>query len=174
MKYIFPVVLLVTIFFGVASGVRAHGSGISFEKQVGEYLVDIGYSSPAPEVGESVTFDFALTSNGTSVEFSNVWVKIEPTEGTLVFAGGLYNAEFGGPRMNYSFQEAGLYTISVTYNDASGAVTTVDFPLTVVESKASQTIPPTATHVIALLMGIALGSVATFFLPSLRKLVVSK
>jgi hypothetical protein len=108
----------------------AHGDEASFEKTVGAYFVDIGYSSPAPAAGEAVAFDFKLTKGGTDAQFDDVWVKVE--EGNdVILATGLYNAPFGGPRLSYSFPKAGTYTISTRYETKDGALAEVSFPLTV-------------------------------------------
>ncbi len=111
----------------------AHGDTLSFETEVDGYLVDIGYSSETPSEEEVVLFDFALTSVSSEDEaaFSDVWVKIEDESGAIVFASGIHNAEFGGPRMSYKFPEDGTYTVSARYENESEAIVEVSFPLTV-------------------------------------------
>jgi len=151
----------------------AHGSGVSYEERVGVYTVDIGYSSAAPEVGESTTFNFELLEEEKSADFSNVWVKIDSDSGETIFAGGLHNAEFGGPRMSYTFPSTGVYTISANYSDDSSVVATSSFPLTVVEGKsvAKKSFPPEVMAVVTGVVGALLGIFATLLY---RKVGVKK
>jgi hypothetical protein len=112
--------------------VTAHALGASYETTVDGYTLDIGYSSPAPEVGEAVIFDFNFPTTQDSVPpYTDVWVRIE-TEQKVVFASALHNAHFGGPRMSYVFPEAGTYTIYVRYQNAEETFVEASFPMTVV------------------------------------------
>lgn len=111
----------------------AHGDAPSFETEVDGYRIDIGYSSASPTEDEALLFDFALASvsSGSDVPFSDVWVKIEDERGAVVFASGIHNAEFGGPRMSYRFPEGGTYTVSARYENGPDALVEASFPLTV-------------------------------------------
>jgi hypothetical protein len=131
------------LLFCVPLSVCAHGAGAFFETTVGNFIVDIGFSSPAPEVGESVVFDFQIRKVGTSLtsgsdtDFSDVWVRIESEEKTLL-ATGLYNAEFGGPRLSYVFPKEGEYTIYARYENGSESLAETSFPMTVVPNSNGQ------------------------------------
>jgi len=121
------------LFFGVPLMALAHGDETSFETTVGEYFIDIGYSAPDPSVDESVLFDFRLTrgEGGPAVPFSDVWVRMESEDGKVVFASGIHNAEFGGPRLSYVFPGEGSYTVSARYENEGQAITEASFPITV-------------------------------------------
>lgn len=137
MRRIFALVAL-TVLSAVPLVTLSHGDGAFFETTVGNYIIDIGYSSPAPAVGEAVVFDFQIRDVGTKlisgsdVEFSDVWVRIESEKKTLL-ATGLYNAEFGGPRLSYVFPEKGEYNVYARYENGSKSLAEISFPLVVVE-----------------------------------------
>lgn len=124
--------------------VSAHGAGAYYETVVGDFIADVGFSTPAPQVNESVIFDFQIRDintkliSGSDTPFTDVWVRIE-SNGKTLLATGIYNAEFGGPRLSYVFPKAGEYTIFVRYENGSDALAEVSFPMTVVpESGADE------------------------------------
>ncbi len=129
----FLLIFSVCMFVGIPLITLAHGDGASFETTVGEYFIDIGYSAPNPLVDEAVLFDFELTQGeeGPAVPFSDVWVRVEAEDGKVVFASGIYNSEFGGPRISYVFPNAGNYTVSARYENEAGPITETSFPITV-------------------------------------------
>jgi len=154
--------LLVFAFFALPFLIEAHSVGVSHEAQVGEYFVDIGYNVPIPRIGESVTFDFNLPEEHGNVRYTDVWVRIESEKG-VVFAGGLYNAEFGGPRLVYAFPEAGAYTIHVRYENGTETIVETSFPLTV-EGGTSVLGNTAFIGAGLLLVGILIGVVSKRFL----------
>lgn len=109
----------------------AHGDTPSFQLEVGSYLIDIGYSTETPSTKDAVLFDFGITTSGEEVAFSDVWVKIEDEKKAVVLATGVYNAEFGGPRLSYVFPEAGTYTLFARFENEDGSLAEASFPLTV-------------------------------------------
>lgn len=123
------------LFFIAPLIVAAHGTGGVYETFTGEYRVDVDYSTPAPVVGESISFNFQLSPKekpvGTDVPFTGVWVRIEAEDGTLYLASGLHKAQFGGARMTYLFSKTGTYTISARYETETGSLAEASFPLTV-------------------------------------------
>lgn len=129
---------VLTLLLSLPYGVYAHGSGAFYETQANGYVIDIGYSTPAPTVGESVIFDFQLrkgdskNTSGSDAPFESVWVKIETEQKQVVLATGVHNAKFGGPRISYVFGKPGIYTISGRYENEDGSLTEASFPLTVV------------------------------------------
>lgn len=117
--------------------VLAHSWGTSFETEDNGYSIDIGYSTPAPEVGESVIFDFEILKGGERFrDFSDVWVRVEGEHGT-VLATGVHNADFGGARMSYVFPGRGEYQISARYEKGVEAVAEAEFPISVVAASTS-------------------------------------
>ena len=63
----------------IPGAVFAHQTGVSFEKEIGAYVVDIGYDPPQPQDGERIVFDFNLKSKGEKMpeDFDYVWVRLE-------------------------------------------------------------------------------------------------
>lgn len=125
---------LFIVFLGiiVALPASAHVNGVSFEKEKDGYTIDAGYGAPAPAVGESLLLDFRLRKEGKDVDFSDAWIKITSETGAVVFASGIHNAEFGGPRMSYVFPKAGKYEISMRFENGSKTLVEDSFPITVI------------------------------------------
>jgi len=126
--------IIVTVLFVGIALVRAHGSGASFEKQVDDVLIDVGYSVEEFSTDSSVVFDFGLKdSTETKVLFTDVWVRIVKDTST-VFATGVHNARLGGAIMTYTFSESGNYELSVRYQNDGESVAAAVFPLSVEKS----------------------------------------
>lgn len=140
-------------------GVSAHGTGASYEAQVGDYFVDIGYSVAEPEVGEPVSFDFNLPDEHAGVAYADVWVRIDDPDGNVVLATGVHNAAFGGPRLSYAFMEEGTYTIHARYENGPDAVVETSFPITVTPASSM----PGLTEVAFLVLGVLFGAVLAYF-----------
>lgn len=161
---LFALVLLVVPFV-----VSAHGAGAYFETTVGSFILDIGFSSPAPEVGEAVVFDFQLRGidteliSGSDTEFSDVWVRIE-SDGKVLLATGLYNAEFGGPRLSYVFPKEGEYTIFARYENGSDSLAETSFPITVLPNSNGGGTAGILQDVLYGSMGLAVGFLAAVVL----------
>jgi hypothetical protein len=122
----------------------AHGDGASFEKEIGGYFVDIGYSAAVPSVGDLISFDFDLRKGGSAdsptATYSDVWVRI--VKGTKTyFAGGIGNGALGGPRMAYAFPEPGIYTVHSRFEDAQTETANASFTITVGAADGSQSEP---------------------------------
>ncbi|XKT74456.1 MAG: hypothetical protein ACJKTH_03815 [Patescibacteria group bacterium UBA2163] len=164
----FVATFLVTFLFLLAPGVvGAHSWGTSHEDEVNGYALDIGYSSPAPEVGEAVIFDFEILRNQERFhDFSDVWVRIEGERGTTL-ATGVHNAEFGGSRLSYVFPYAGEYTVSARYQNEDEAIASTEFTLTVVGGAVANTNSGGGFFSSSNLIGIAVGLVIGFVVTSL-------
>lgn len=121
----------------------AHTTGVFFQTTVKDYIVDVGYSTAAPTEGEATLFDFQLRhaasslANGSDVDFSDVWVRIDNASNAVVFASGIHNAEFGGSRMSYVFPKPGKYLISMRYEKNATTIVESSFPIEVLPGKAS-------------------------------------
>lgn len=140
------------------STVLAHGDGASFEKEVGNYSIDIGYDPENPEAGEPARFDFKLfdKSSGAVVAFSDVWVRIEKEKNT-VFATGIHNPEFGKAGLLYSFPEAGTYTIFARFENGDKTIVETSFDLDVINSSVVTGTPPFEQPLIWGILGIMIG-----------------
>lgn len=144
--------------------VFAHDTGASFERQVGAYLVDIGYSEPDPVMGQSVVFDFGLEKDGEEASFTDAWIKIEDKDG-VVLATGIHNATYGGAKLTYAFPESGSYIISVRYERADDALAEASFELPVTAGDSTSKFSFDAiSAALGLLIGIGIG-----FLVALRR-----
>ena len=127
---------IVVLLLALPLYVSAHGSGVSIERQVGEYLVDIGYSpSPIEELAE-VRFDFSLRRLDGSHEepFDRIWVRIEGG-GRTFFASGIAKAEFGPTTLLFRFSQAGEHVLSVRYENNGEIVTELKEIFVVVPSE---------------------------------------
>jgi hypothetical protein len=90
----------------------AHGDSPSFEKQVGPYLIDIGYDRLGFRPGEDVTFSFDLyRTDGPAPAFEPFQtVRMEITkEGQIIEAREIENERNFIPSTVYAFPEAGDY-----------------------------------------------------------------
>ena len=111
----------------------AHGDSPSFEKQEGDYLIDIGYDRIGIQPGEPVTFDFDLfTQSGTLAfaPFSQVSIRIMKGEGDVIETAT--NDGTNVPTLAVTFPEEGTYSLYVTYYNQDGAEivsTTFDVPV---------------------------------------------
>lgn len=125
--------LTITLFTLMAVNlVSAHTSGFSVEKEVGDFIVDLGYSNEILIENTQLRFDFILVDNKykTPQNFSEVWVRIENDE-RLLFASGLGRARFGDTGMAYSFPEAGTYKISTRFSNATSTLAEAEFEFVV-------------------------------------------
>lgn len=96
----------------------AHGDRPSYEKQIGPYLLDIGYSH-APVPGQPVTFDFDLyTNTGADVKyapFTDVHISISK-DGTSYDTANMQNKQPAVPTFTYTFPSEGVYIVAVSYD----------------------------------------------------------
>lgn len=127
-------VLIIAALLAFAVPANAHVNGVSYEKEKDGYIIDAGYGAPAPSVDESLLLDFRLRKDGKDAVFSDVWIKITYETGAVVFASGIHNAEFGGPRMSYVFPKAGKYEVSMRFENGSESIVEDSFPITVLPS----------------------------------------
>lgn len=168
MRILFLAVLGVGLL--TAQSVHAHINGVSYEKEKDGYILDAGYGAPAPIEGESIIFDFRLKKDGKDVSFTDTWVKITTENNAVVFATGIYNAEFGGPRMSYVFPKAGNYTVSFRFENKGEPIVEDSFPITVLPATSKQS--PFGLYAIPILIAVTaflLGILASFAPRLLRR-----
>lgn len=143
----------------------AHAVGESYNAQSGSYIVDVGYSTKQAAAGESVQFDFLLhpTSSPTdSSPFTDAWVTVTSKDtNAVVLATGVYNNDFGGPRLSYVFPGPGTFIVDARYEDSTTTLAEGSFPVTVLPPPRSIFTGATA---IALALGAALGLVVALAL----------
>ena len=152
---------------------HAHGIGVSLEKTVDEYLVDIGYEPEELRAGEPVRFDFQLWNNDMEnlrpMEFTAVAMKILDNENEeVVFETRIAKAPLGWTGMYVSFPEAGDYTLHATYQNGDEDVTEASFPLSV-EAAASMWNPLAMSAILMMGSLIAGGLLATVGKKAMRR-----
>ncbi len=119
--------------------VGAHGEeGLSFEKQVGDVFIDIGYSVDKFTTDSSVIFSFVIQdSEKNEIPFTDVWVRVVRDKST-VFATGINDSPLGGATMVYTFPTSGEYELSARFQKDGKSIAETTFPLLVTqESKES-------------------------------------
>lgn len=128
-----------TLFFGIGYSVFAHSDGNSFERTVGNVLIDIGYSEEEIAAGEQVNFDFNIydAQTGEAVAFTDAWVRVEHNRNTF-FAGGIHRPPLGATTMMYQFPDAGTYTFAVRFQNELETVAESEFDVTVGEREEDQ------------------------------------
>ncbi len=163
-RFLISLVLLVLV---VPLAVSAHVVGESYEVPSGADTVDIGYSTKTPDVRESVQFDFRLRKGQDPQPFSDVWVNITAADGSVVYASGLYNSPFGGPRLSYVFPHPGKYTISARFENGT-EMHEGSFPMTVTPAPGTSPLIPFSYAG----GGFVLGGAAAFILLRRREKAV--
>jgi hypothetical protein len=133
---VFWILCLISLVLPVIS--FGHGSGLSFETEKEGYFIDIGVSSEPVLSLQSTRFDLSLfdASSNEAVDFTDVWVRIEEGRKVL-FAGGVHVPNLGPTGFSYAFPNAGLYQVSVRYQEDGSALTEYSFELPVIEGQAA-------------------------------------
>lgn len=101
----------------VASSVSAHGDAPSLEAEVGEYMIDIGYT-PDLAPGEKIEFDIDLfTADPIEyADFASVDVRVTK-DGAEIVSGSVENDSVNIPVFHVTFPEKGGYDMDVRYLD---------------------------------------------------------
>lgn len=138
----------------------AHGDGLSFERKVGNILIDIGYGNTQPSKGTTLTYSFDLFDN-TNVN-APVFEPFTQVDGRLfrgrdlILNKTLPNDGVNIPSLSYQFQDAGNYTLAVSYARKAKEPIGATFGFAVLQnpvasSAASVSSSPTASSVSAAL-----------------------
>ncbi len=107
----------------------AHGSGVSFEKDVGDFRVDIGYDLEQFMVGERAVFDFSLYKiPGILTSFEEVWVRILKAD-EVYLATGIKRSELGKTTLLFRFGSDGLYTLETSFRKGGEELAKASFPV---------------------------------------------
>lgn len=132
--------------------VKAHLDG-GEDKVIGNYLIDFGFSSEQPRIGENIIFTFNLLDNETKeiIDFTSVWVRISSSDG-IIFAGTLHQ-EAKNVTFSNTFSSANLYEITARFKQGNEVLIETSFPLKVLGEKESS-ISPLLGYRITLLFGI--------------------
>jgi hypothetical protein len=150
--------------------VSAHTTGASWNSEVGQYTVDVGYDPVTFTAGEYTRFDFLLwrgaANTGEEAPYAQIWVRITQQDGKhTVLATGIWHQPIGPTTLLYEFQEPGVYTLETSYRDVDGNdIAVASFPISVASPRSSsRALIPSA---IAFIAGCCCGGV--LFLLSLR------
>lgn len=164
--------IYVFLFFGVlavgsAFYVFAHSAGQSFEREVGEYLLDIGASNLTLRASAPIAFDFNILRKDTRepAPFTNIWLRFEDNN-KLLFAGGIAKASFGRTTVTYAFPRGGAYTLAVRFQNGDDSLAEVTIPLMVEQSVASEGADVSSLKTLAAgaVGGFAIGFIAAYVL----------
>lgn len=159
-------ITIITFLLLATQAVYGHGLGQSFEKEVGDHVIDVGYDAPDKVyAGEAIRFDFNLwQKNRTDVaDFDHVWVRIAPEEEGILFVGFLYRPEFLLTGMSYAFADAGQYELTVRFLDKDDKnLAEGSFPLDVVTEEALPSSLMSAGTLAGFLFGAFVGAGIVF------------
>lgn len=160
---IFASLLLIVSF---VQPIYSHGVGASFEKEAGEYVIDIGYEPEWFTEGDTSTFSFQLLTNDTKdpVEFDDIWVRI--ARGTqTVFATGINSNANNASTMLFTFPQEGDYTLHVRFQKEEEEIVETSFPIRVTPSEKSLI---TQERIGLLFLGMVVGALSVFAFALIR------
>lgn len=159
-----PILIAITFASSVPLMAAAHGSGISYEKEAGGYLVDISYDPASFIEGSAAVFDFALIDqvSGQPILLDEIWVRIKAGEQT-VLATGLRVDDTVKTTLLYAFKTNGNYALSASFRRDGETLAEAEFPFVVEkgESEAPRSVlryaGMTVSAVALLVVGFFLG-----------------
>ncbi len=116
----------------------AHTDGLSFERQAGDVLIDIGFGKDMPTVGSAPTYSFDLFNiadpKAYAFEpFSKVHVRIFRDRQELL-SRTLDNNGVNVPFLSFQYKEAGDYSMAVKYERAGKDEVDASFGYRVMQS----------------------------------------
>ncbi|HVW66598.1 MAG TPA: hypothetical protein VHA78_02600 [Candidatus Peribacteraceae bacterium] len=148
----------------------AHSDQPSYEKQIGPYLLDIGYSQ-APVPGQPVRFDFDLyTNTGADVNyasFNDITFSITK-DGQLIVSQTIQNTQPNVPTYTYTFPTEGVYAVAVTYERGKDAPLSTSFDLRVSNVSGWIGILDSVSHQIATIF-LAIVAIVVFTIMILQR-----
>lgn len=110
----------------------AHGLGASFEQDVGDVHVDIGYDPAIVAGGDRLVLDLGIYTKETKapIDFDYVWMRYE-LNGRLIFATGVAHASLGPTTLLYVLPEdaEGTLEISARFYDGETEQADVSFEI---------------------------------------------
>lgn len=128
----------------------AHSDGLSFERQTGDILIDIGFGKELPVPGSTLTYSFDLFKVGandsyTFEPFTKVSVRILNEDKELI-AKTLPNNGTDVPSLKYTFTEPGDYSMAVAYERAGKESVDAAFGFRVTDPSTSSTVSSASSH----------------------------
>jgi hypothetical protein len=92
------------------------------DKQVGPYLLDVGWEPAAPVAGTPVFFAVNVADYETHerTDFDQVWVRF--SKGDRIAYAGTLSMDRGSTSFSYEFPEAGVWEMDVRFGNYSDKV----------------------------------------------------
>jgi hypothetical protein len=115
----------------------AHLVGASIEKQIGDYLVDVGYNVLQPEPGQDIVFDLSLIRNAGRpdwefADFNEVTLDARKENAAADLPRKSSTLQVPSPAyITYRFPEKGTYQLHVRFLHAGVVVAETSLPLPV-------------------------------------------
>lgn len=133
MKKVFLLTLVAVLFANVAF---AHETGLSFEKAVGDYVVDVGFDADIIKEAEPVQLDAVLWNKEKtqSQDYSDVFVRIQSAEEETVFASDFFKPQIGSAGAVFAFPKAGDYVMEVIFIKDEQLLAKTEFEVNVKEA----------------------------------------
>jgi len=132
----------------------AHTDGLSFEREIGDVLIDIGFGKVMPTVGSAPTYSFDLfnvaDANAYAFEpFHSVHVRIFKGR-TELLNRTVENNGVKVPFLSFQYKEAGDYSMSVKYERKGKDTVDASFGYRVLEAPAGTGNAPSGATVMIL------------------------
>jgi len=181
MKYL---IVAFFVFVSLFSLARAHGTGLTFDKTVGEYNIDIDADAEELVAGQPIRFDFKLWDKDRTqqIDSDSAWVRItQDGNSQSLFAGQIGKPGFGSMGMSYAFSKPGSYELSVRFQKKGKdmldqELAEASFPLTIEGAQEEKTVPKVdepkfdyKNSVSGLILGLVIGAGVTFLLRGKNK-----
>jgi len=148
----------------VPSIALSHGTGASFEQEVGEFRIDVGYEPAELRAGDKLVLDFdVLGAGGSSVPFDSVWVRLEREDRTLL-ATGVARPRIGPTTLLLTLpEEPGEAVLSTRFERAGETLAEASFPFVVHAGEGEADSLPAwlLPSLVALLAGFVFGRLST-------------
>ena len=162
---VFPasVFLAVTAILLGAALAYAHSEGTSLEKQVGDYVVDIGYEPENLQAGQRLLLNFdLLDTEERPKDFTSVWVRLEEGSESLL-ATGVAKPAIGPATLLIKLPASGGVTLYARFERAGTVLAEASFPLSVGEGEQSGS-DGSRKLLLGGLAGLIVGALGAFFL----------
>ena len=141
----------------------AHGDGASFERQVGDYIVDVGYEPENPQVGERLLLDLnILNADESPQDFTSVWVRLEEGGGS-VLATGVAKSAVGPTTLLMKMPSAGEFTLYARFELSGTVLAEASFSLSVGEGEQSSS-GNSDNWLLSALAGLIVGAAGVYLL----------
>lgn len=111
-------VLLLLLLAGLSFAHLATG----VDKEVGPYLLDVGWDPYPPVAGEPAFFAINIVENGTfeKTDYTEAWVRF--SKGDRISYAGAMALEEGSTSFSYEFPEGGEWDMDIRFGNYSGKV----------------------------------------------------